>query len=214
MEPGFVPVLEVRMEETLEAVEMLVLERVRRGTRPTGRAVVDLVVIVVMLEVGRGAVVVAVRAAVVEREAVVLPRAADIPDRDVMIGFLPAARVAFERVVVWVADRGLLAVAVGIGFLIVWGTRPTGLLPAADTVPGLEMIFAGDPFTDACLELSLISISISFRVTSFAARSFSRATRRSCLFLIASTFAKKGCSSSAHPDMQSIIRSRRCSDRH
>jgi hypothetical protein len=89
MEPGFVPVLEARVEETLLPAVMLVLERVRRGSRPIGRAVVDLVVIVVMLEVGRGAVVVAVRAAVVEREAVVLPGVADIPDRDVVIGFLP-----------------------------------------------------------------------------------------------------------------------------
>jgi hypothetical protein len=107
------------MEETLEAVEMLVLERVRRGTRPTGRAVVDLVVIVVMLEVGRGAVVVAVRAAVVEREAVVLPGVADNPEREVGIGFVPVVKADLEAVVVWVADRGLLAVAVGIGFLIV-----------------------------------------------------------------------------------------------
>lgn len=89
MEPGFVPVLEARVEETLLPAVMSVLERVRRGSRPIGRAVVDLVVIVVMLEVGRGAVVVAVRAAVVEREAVVLPGVADIPDRDVVIGFLP-----------------------------------------------------------------------------------------------------------------------------
>lgn len=100
MIPDFILVLEARVEETLGAVEMLVLERVRRGSRPVGRAVVDLVVIVVMLEVGRRAVVVAVRAAVVEREAVVLPGVADNPEREVGIGFLPAARVAFEKVVV------------------------------------------------------------------------------------------------------------------
>jgi hypothetical protein len=97
MEPGFVAVLEARVEETLVAVEMLVLERVRRGSRPTGRAVGDLVVIVVMLEVGRGAVV---RAAVVEREAVVLPGVADNPEREVGIGFLPVVKVDFERDVV------------------------------------------------------------------------------------------------------------------
>ena len=108
MEPGFVAVLEARVEETLVAVEMLVLERVRRGSRPTGRAVVDLVVIVVMLEVGRGAVVVivraavvvVVRAAVVEREAVVLPGVADNPEREVGIGFLLAIKADLEAVVV------------------------------------------------------------------------------------------------------------------
>jgi hypothetical protein len=100
MEPGFVPVLEARVEETLVAVEMLVLERVRRGTRPTGRVVVDLVVVVVMLEVGRGAVVVVVRAAVVEREAVVLPGVADNPEREVGIGFLLAIKADLEAVVV------------------------------------------------------------------------------------------------------------------
>jgi hypothetical protein len=75
-------------------------------------------------------------------------------------------------------------------------------MPAADAVLDLEMIFAGDPLVDACPELSLISTSISFGATMIAARSFSRAARRSCLFLIASIFAKKGCSSSAHPNMQ------------
>jgi hypothetical protein len=67
-----------------------------------------LVVVVVMLEVGRGAVVVivravvdaVVRAAVVEREVVILPGVADIPDRDVVIGFLPVVKVDLEAVVV------------------------------------------------------------------------------------------------------------------
>jgi hypothetical protein len=119
MVPDSIPVLEARVEETLGAAVMLVLESVRRGTRPIGRVVVDLVVIVVMLEVGREAVVVAVRAAVVEREAVVLPGVADNPEREVGIGFVPVVKADLEAVVVWVADRGLLAVAVGIGFLIV-----------------------------------------------------------------------------------------------
>lgn len=108
MEPGFVPVLEVRVEDILGAAVMLVLERVRRGTRPTGRVVVDLVVLVVMLEVGRGAVVVIVRAAVVavvratvvEREAVVLPGVADNPEREVGIGFLLVIKADLEAVVV------------------------------------------------------------------------------------------------------------------
>lgn len=108
MEPGFVPVLEARVEETLVAAVMLVLDSVRRGTRPIGRVVVDLVVVVVMLEVGRGAVVVVVRAAVVavvraavvERGMVVLPGVADIPDRDVVIGFLPVVKVDLQAVVV------------------------------------------------------------------------------------------------------------------
>jgi hypothetical protein len=100
MEPGFVPVLEARVEETLLPAVMLVLERVRRGSRPIGRAVVDLVVIVVMLEVGRGAVVVVLRGAVVEREAVVLSGVADNPEREVGIGFLLVIKADLEAVVV------------------------------------------------------------------------------------------------------------------
>lgn len=119
MEPGFVPVLEVRVEDILGAVEMLALDSVRRGTRPIGRVVVDLVVVVVVLEVGRGAVVMVARAAVVEREAVVLPGVADNPEREVGIGFLLVVKADLEAVVVWVADRGLLVVAVGMGFLII-----------------------------------------------------------------------------------------------
>jgi hypothetical protein len=100
MEPDLVPVLEARVEETLGAAVMLVLERVQRGSRPGGRAVVDLVVIVVMLEVGRGAVVVVLRGAVVEREAVVLSGVADNPEREVGIGFLLVIKADLEAVVV------------------------------------------------------------------------------------------------------------------
>jgi hypothetical protein len=47
-----------------------------------------------------------------------------------------------------------LVVAVGTGFLIVSGARPFDLMPAADAVPDLEIDFAGDPFTDVCVESS------------------------------------------------------------
>jgi hypothetical protein len=108
MVPDFILILEARVEETLGVAVMLVFDRVRRGTRPIGRAVVDLVIVVVMLEIGRGAVVVivravvivVVRAAVVERGMVVLPGVADIPDRDVVIGFLPVVKVDLQAVVV------------------------------------------------------------------------------------------------------------------